>query len=301
LWLINASSVPLIDSINLNEAAIALQKGIPLALFMSLALSVNYARTRKIFAPVSFIFITLSAALFTYAGCMGLTFAKNMEVSPFLLNRATIGAPGLILTNPTFKTVLLGSPEDPLSKRVVMTGTGQLQYLSDETQPGKKDILQDDNLFWGKKNILFNYFDDGAAVNETFENILKTITKDIMIDLETSAAILEKYFLAGKETFFPYISAFIFLCIAVSYILPFRIWPLARLFIGLIALRFLLSAQVLLPKISLIDDIYLMLGQYVQAVYIAPILFTLAGGLLILFLLIRFYIGGGNSRAQNGE
>jgi hypothetical protein len=178
-----------------------------------------------------------------------------------------LGGPGLILTQGDNAIVLLGGPEEIRGPRVAAIPGRQLIYQEQPVGP--------DNTILSLPPIPFR--DESAW-----------FLKSIAIDFFLSGRQFESRLAEGIIPFFIYAGALVFLLASLGFILRLSNWPLANLFLGVLAFRGILAAETFLNSPEIQDLFGSFLGNRLPLSLTVPLIFCFFGVLVYLYTILVY-------------
>jgi len=191
-----------------------------LALFSSILLALSYAARRNSFAPVAILCIMTLSLVF----CYGLSSALERwkSVPPAQSTGIQLGGNGLILSNSLNRNetavVLLKGTAEPLGPRV--TAIPDQPLLFHETASANFDLPP-----------------------VPFADVTPWFLESLYIDIRLNAEMLQERFVEGLIPFLFNAGSLIFLLCSLGFAIKFSAWPLANLFLGILAFRGVLALE----------------------------------------------------------
>jgi len=237
-----------------------------MALFFSILLSLSYAARRSYSAPFTVLYVMALSLVFCFV--FSLALERWNSVPPAQSVGISLGDKGLILSNSLNRNetavVLLKGTAEPLGPRVTAI-------------PGQPLV-----------------FHESASANfdlppVPFGDVTPWFLKSIYIDVRLNAEMFQKKFVEGFVPFFIYIGSLIILLCSLGFAIKFSAWPIANLFIGIIAFRGVLALHTFLysPEIQDILDSFFKNLMPVQLA--VPLLFT-GFGVMVHFYSLLVYV-----------
>jgi hypothetical protein len=215
-----AKSLPPKPETSLTLLIAAAHWALSLALFSSILLALSYAVRRNCFAPSALLCImTLAFVL-----CYGFSFALEnwKSVPPAQSSGIPLGGNGLILSNSLNRNetavILLKGTAEPLGPRV--TAIPGQPLLFHETAGANFDLPP-----------------------VPFADVTPWFLKSVSIDIRLNGEMIQKKFIEGLIPFFIYSGSLIFLLCSLGFAIKFSAWPLANLFLGILAFRGILALE----------------------------------------------------------
>ncbi|MDR1840241.1 MAG: hypothetical protein LBQ93_11745 [Treponema sp.] len=268
-----AKNLPPKPETSLTLAIAAAHWALSLALFSSVLFSLGYAGRRSYFAPMTIV-ITMCLSMFFFVGVF-LALQNWKSVPPEQSAGIPLGGKGLILSNSLNRNetavVLLNGTAEPLGPRV--TAIPDQPLLFHESVSESFDLPPvpfGDNTPW--------------------------FLKSLIIDIRLNAEIFQKKFDENFISYLVYVFSLIFLLCSLGYAIKFSAWPLANLFIGVLAFRGILALQTFLstPEMLEIIDSFLkdsFLKDMIPVSLVTltlPLIFLGIGALLHLYSFLIF-------------
>jgi hypothetical protein len=233
---------------------------LPLTLFSSILFSLCYAGRRK----YSYIMTVLSVMCLSLLFCLGISAALDnwKSVPPAQGKGVQLGSKGLILSNSLNRNetavVLLNGAADPLGPRV--TAIPGQPLLFNESAGGKYDLPP-----------------------VPFGNDTPWFLRSLSIDIRLNAEMFQKRFDEGLNSWLVFAFSLVFLLCAFGYVIKMSVWPLANLFIGILAFRGILLLGTFLSSPEMLDILDSFLKGYVPVSLAIPCVFLALGLLLHLY------------------
>jgi hypothetical protein len=267
LALDSARAIPIGPNVEWEEFIVSLQKILPLILYASILLALSYTARRGIplLAAIFGLLILAGGAILGVS--LGLIHLKSLAAPAIpLFSSKTLGAPGLILSQGSTVTVVLGNPGQAGSPRAVSIPGRPLIYQEPASGPDNTTTALPPVPFRTEESYLLNGFlMDSALAAKRFETTLDQ----------------------GLIPFAIYGGALIFLLASLRFVLNLSSWPLANLFSGALVFRGILAFQTFIDSRAIHDFIYGFLDGRVDDALISPGIFA---GLAVLVLLYTFLV-----------
>jgi hypothetical protein len=230
-----------------------------LALFSSILLTISYI-VKKGFSPLISIACVI---LLSFSFCLIVSFILHhwRSVPPAQTAGIQLGDKGLILSNSVNRNltsvVLLEGMANPYGPRV-MAIPGQ-PLVFHEALPAERDL---------------------SLPPVPFGDETPWFLKSLDIDIRLNGEIFRQKFAEGFLWFFIYTFSLIFLLCSLGYAIKFSAWPLANLFLTMLAFRFILAIGSFFNSPEMQGLIDTFLNNIIPVNFALP-LFFLAFGLLI--------------------
>lgn len=250
----------------------AAQWALSFALFSSILFSLNYAARRKYFALMTVICIMILSVSF----CFGFSFLLDnwKSVPPAQSTGIQLGDKGLLLSNALNRNettvVLLEGTANPYGPRVVSIPDQSLLFY--ETAGAGFDLPP-----------------------VPFSDDTPWFLKSLFIDIRLNAEVLQQNFAAGYIPFLIYAGSLIFLLCSLGFAIKISVWPLANLFIGILAFRGILAFETFLNSREMREVLGSFLGSMIPAAgslnsnaLVVPFIFLGLGALIHLYSVLVF-------------
>ncbi|MDR2759217.1 MAG: hypothetical protein LBB78_07550 [Spirochaetaceae bacterium] len=280
LWVWNntARFVPADSGTLLPEFISAAWISLSIALYSALLFSLSYASRRRIPAIVTRLVSFILALGFTIGISLGLSrlpesIAPGPEKGP-----KTLGKPGLLLSAADTTIVLLDDPAKKGGPRVVSIPGRPLIYQEVPLGPG--------NTILDLPPILLDRADPFSF-------------DDLFIDMTLTAEQLRTRLREGLVSFAAYAGALIFFLVSLDFVLNLSSWPLANLFLGVLAFRGTLTFENFLNSREIQRGIHTFLKNQLPEFLISPMIFAALGMVLILYSLLSFFAWGRRAPDEN--
>jgi len=238
-----------------------------LAMYTSILLSLSYAARRRCFAPATVICVMSLSLLFNY----GVSFALYHweSVPPAETNIKQMGEKGLILSSTLNRNetavVLLNGTAEPLGPRVT--------------------AIPDRPLFFQESTANVNI----SLPPIPFGDDSPWFIKSLSIDFKLSQEQLHRRFGEGFFPYFTYALALVFLLSSLDFAIKLSVWPLANLFVGVLAFRGVLAVETFLNSPEMQDLLGSFFKNILPAQAVVPAIFFVFG-LLVHTYSILFYV-----------
>ncbi|MFP3042028.1 hypothetical protein LQZ19_09430 [Treponema primitia] len=267
-----ARTIPIGPPVELREFLSALQKIVPLVLYISILLSLSYTARQAIPMPVAIFCLLILAGGAVLGVSLGLLHLKSDDTLQLPLFSSsytdgklkTLGSPGIILSQGDTVMVVLGDPGEAGSPRMVSI-------------PGRPLIYQE--LPSGPNNTII------ALPPAPFRDEKSYLTSGFLVDSALVADQFETRLGKGLIPFAIYAGALVFLLVSLRFVLDLSSWPLANLFSGALVFRGILAFQTFVDSRIVQDFILNFFDNRIDASIISPVIFT---GLALLILLYTF-------------
>ena len=262
-----AKNLPAKPETSLTLLIAASHWALSLALFSSILFSLCYSARKKYSALMTVISIMCLSFLF----CIGFSFIlDNWESVP---TGEHIGIPlgdkGLILSNSLSRNetaiILLNGKSDPLGQRVSAVPDQPLIYH------------EASNTSFSLPPIPFN-------------NTTPMFLDSLSIDIRLNAEMFQIKYGEGFISYFIFAFSLIFLLCSLGHAIEFSAWPLANLFLGILAFRGILAFETFLNNPEMQEMIASYLNGMIPLALAVPFIFLGIGLLLHLYSFLVFII-----------
>ena len=274
-WIEMARSIPVEARIG-GDVADAAWKALPAAIYLSILLSLNYSAQRKMHNLFAVLCIVLLGCVFSIAASIGIN--RTSALGPIFKPVSPVQAePGLILSQSENVIVLLKESSDVRGPRLVSI-------------PGRPFIYQE--LPLGPNNSIIRL----PALR--FSEDTPWFLKSIAIDFSISSMELQKRFNGSNGTnglnipkgnflsLAAYCLSLVLLLASLRVIMELSKWPLANLFLGVLAFRGILTLETFLNSGEINALIGSFLNKRIPQEIITPVIFTALGILIIIYTLL---------------
>jgi hypothetical protein len=239
-----------------------------LAMYSSILLGLSYAARRRYFAPMAVLCVMTLSLFFNFIVSSALYNWKS--VPPAEITARQMGGDGLILSNSLNRNetsvILLKGTADPLGPRVT--------------------AIPDRPL------VFHESMANAAAVNLPpipFGDDTPWFYKSLIIDLRLSEEHIQQRFNEGLVHYFIYAGALIFLLSSLGFAIKFSVWPLANLFLGVLAFRGILAIETFFNSPEMQDIFDSFFRNMMPSSFAVPLIFF-AFGLLINLYEVLVYV-----------
>jgi hypothetical protein len=251
---------------------------LPISLYSALLLSLSYAARREFPVMVTRLAAFILALGFTWGISLGLSRLPDTIVLAPASGPATLGKPGLLLSEAGTVIVLLGDPAEKDGPRVVSIPGRPLVYQEVPRGPG--------NTILGLPPI---HFDEARSFSFA----------SLFVDMSLTAGQFRTRLEEGVVPFVAYVGGLIFLLVSLGFVLNLSSWPLANIFLGSLAFRGILAFETFLNSREIQEGIHAFLRTRLPESLISPLVFIVIGLLLILYNLLSFFAWGWRPPNEN--
>jgi hypothetical protein len=267
-WIETARTVP-VQGNSIFPASLAAQGALPLALYLSLLLTLSYSARRTIPVPLTIICLGIFAGLFALGVSLGIARAGAVNALVLRPPSGGLGKPGLILSRGSTVMILMGDPEDPAAPRVVSIPDRALIY-----QETPRTVLPP----------------------VPFKNRSVPFLRDMWTDISLTAQRFNRLLEAGIIPLGIYMGSLIFLLVSLRFVLDFSNWPLANLFLGALVFRGVLAFESFLNSVEIQNFITLFTSRLIPPSLISPGVYCGLGGLIVLYTILVSLARGRRNR-----
>jgi hypothetical protein len=276
-----AKAIPVGPPLALEDLISAIRELLPLALYVTVLLTLSYAARRNTPFLLATIILFILAGAFTFGSVWGLRQAKNLKSMPGTdVSREssfrTLGRRGLILSQRNTVIVLLGNPDSNGGPRVISYPGEPLIYQEEPASP-----------------------ESAALPQAPFRNETSFLTSGIFSDFSLTADRLESRFGSGLFSFGLYGGALILLLLSLRFVMELSSWPLANLFSGAVVFRGILAVETFIDSREIQSFLKAFLGPRIPSFYISPIVFGALGLIVIIYTLLVYSARGKNPKTRN--
>lgn len=265
-----AKNLPVRPETALTLLIAAAHWALSLSLFSSILFALSYSFRKSFFAPITV--ITLMALSFLFSFGISALLENWKAVPP----AQTSGIPafhtgnkGLILSNSLNRSdtavILLNGTSDPMGPRVVSIHGEPLIYH--ESAGGSVELPS------------VPFVDDRPW-------FLKSLT----IDIRLNAEMFQRKFAEGFLSYLTYAGALIFILCSLGYAIKFSAWPLANLFLGILAFRGILALTTFFNTAEMQEIMESFLKGALPVALAVPLLFLCFGTLLHVYSILVFMV-----------
>ena len=237
-----------------------------LSMYVSIVITLSYSARMRCFAPMTVICMMILAMSFHFGISSALYHWKY--VPPALTEGKQLGENGLILSNSINRNetavILLKGAAEPLGPRVT-------------AMPDRPMFFQESTV-----NAQANFPPIPFTDNSPW------YVKSLAIDFRLNALQLQQRFGEGYISYFIYAGSLIFLLCSLGFILKFSVWPLASLFLGILAFRGILSAETFFNTREMQELFNTFVKNIIPSSMIVPFIFTAFGLMVHLYSFLVF-------------
>jgi len=266
LWVEWARTLPQKPETYLTLIISAAHWALSLALYMSMLLALSYAARRRYFAPMTVICIFVLSMFFCFSFSLALDHWKYVPSAHSGVHQ--LGDRGLILSNSLdgneTAVILLKGMAEPLGPRVTAIPDRPLAFQESTTNASLDlpPVPFGDDTPW--------------------------FLQSLIIDIRLSEEQLQKRFSEGFASFFIYSGAMIFLLSSLGFAIKFSVWPLANLFLGMLAFRGILAVETFFNSAEMQELFSAFLKNMIPSSMAVPLLFFGFGLLIHVYSILVF-------------
>jgi len=266
LWVEWARTLPQKPETFLSLIISAAHWALSLALYMSMLLALSYAARRKYFAPMAVICIFVLSMFYCFIFSFALYHWKSVPSA--YDNVQKLGERGIILSNSLDRNetavILLKGMAEPLGPRVTAIPDRPLSFQESTTNASLDlpPVPFGDDTPW--------------------------FLQSLIIDIRLSEEQLQKRFGEGLIPFFLYSGAMIFLLSSLGFAIKFSVWPLANLFIGMLAFRGILAVDTFFNSAEMQELLGAFFKNMMPTSMAVPLIFFGFGLLIHLYSFLVF-------------
>jgi hypothetical protein len=257
-WIEAVRTVPAQKN-SILPAALAARGALPLALYLSLLLTLSYSARRAIPVPLTIICLCIFAGVFALGVSLGIARAGAVNAPALRPPPGGLGKPGLVLSRASTVMILMGDPEDPAAPRVVSI-------------PGRPLIYQETPRT--------------ALPPVPFKNEGGPFLRDVLTDISLTAQRFNRLLEEGIVPLGIYMGSLIFLLVSLRFVLDFSNWPLANLFLGALIFRGVLAFESFLNSLEIQNVITVFTSRLIPSSLISPGVYCSLGGVIVLYTIL---------------
>ncbi|MDR3167095.1 MAG: hypothetical protein LBT93_04050 [Treponema sp.] len=246
------------------ELISSVQWALPIALYLSLLLSLNYTALRNMSLLLSMLCLILLAQGLTLAVSEGITRLKAVPAPPAGAEPVPPGGPGLIFSLGDTTIVLMDKPSNIRGPRVVSIEGRPLAYQEVPLGPN--------NTILGLPPI-------------PFREKMSYLLNSLVVDFSLIARQFEERRNEGLISFLAYTFSLIFLLASLRFVFEMSRWPLANLCLGAVVFRCILTLETFLNSREILTFLESLPGNPLDPPFFTPAIFC------ALALIILFYTG----------
>ena len=247
-----------------EDAAEMAWKVLPIALYLSVLLTLSYSVRRKMPVPLTIIGIVVLGTAAVIGSSLGITRAAILQ--PAIAPAPAIsGGPGLIFSQRDTAMVLLKESSETRGPRVVSI-------------PGQPLIYQEAPL--GPNNTILNLPALPFAADTPW------FIRSLGIDFSLCSGELNNRYTRNMLSFAAYVFALVLLLGSLRFVLELSQWHLANLIIGALVFRGILALEIFLNSGEINALINTFLSGRVPLFLVTPLVFAALAVLIILYTLL---------------
>ncbi|MDR2495426.1 MAG: hypothetical protein LBD24_09425 [Spirochaetaceae bacterium] len=260
-------AIPVLSRLSIEECITAARVAFPVTIYFSILLGISYTARRGIPVPASIICLVILGMGAALLIALGINALERIPPDSSPPQGITLGEPGLIFSHPPHKTrVFLQDPGSPQGSQVVAEPDRPLRY---EKSPSRFDGLGTAQGFGFSPTLLQS--------NTYF------FLQSILSDIDRAAAQFSRRFKEGFMLFFLYMLSLVFLLSSCRFIMDLSVWPLANLFLGILAFRGVLALEKILNSEETQSLLASFMGDRFPQGVLSPLAFGCLGAVIILY------------------
>jgi hypothetical protein len=265
LWLEAARTIPARPAGGFLAWIAAARVALPVAVYASLLLTLSYTVRRDMGILLSITGLFILICLAAGGAALGLSSLTALARPPAGERPATLGGPGLMLTQGDTVMVLLDTPENPRGSRVVSIPGRPLIYQAEPPGPNNSILALPRAAFRGEGPYFMT---------------------SLFLDLSLTAGQLETRLREGLFSFGIYLGGLCLLLVSLRFILELTAWPLANLFLSALVFRGILAFETLLDSAEIQTLVGGFLGPRILPGWISPLAFSALGVLILIYTIL---------------
>jgi hypothetical protein len=258
---------PVLSEIRSQDLADAAQRVLPVTLYFATLLGISYTARKGISIPLSIICLAALGMAWAVMIAFGITLIGQFPPKAASEKALNLGEPGLIVSQPDRSLIFLQDPGNMQSPRVVAIPETPLIYQprgieqnSDAVNPqsaGFYPALLESNMFF--------------------------FLNELLHDFDFAASQFKSRFQESFVMFALYAFALVFLLSSLRFVMDMSGWPMANLFLGIIAFRGVLFLERFLDSASTQQFLTSVIGDRFPHRLISPVAFCTLGIVIILY------------------
>ncbi|MDR2485737.1 MAG: hypothetical protein LBD55_10110 [Treponema sp.] len=261
-------AVPVLSGMRLQEFIAAAQGAFPVTIYCSTLLGISYTARRGIPIPVSIICSVSLGMICTLLISLGISILETLPESPPFGKGIILGEPGLIFSHADRVTVFLEDPGDPQNPKII--------------------AIPDHPLVYQKASVELDTDKQGTAQGFGFSpTLLRSgmyfFLYSMLGDFDFAAIQFKNRFQEGFMLFLIYMFSLMFLLSSMRFIMDMSAWPLANLFLGILAFRGILALERLCNSEGIQRFLTSFMGDRFPHWLISPLVFGTLGVIIILY------------------
>ena len=258
---------PILFGVSAEELINAIHIAFPFTIYTAILLGLSYTARRNFPNLPSIIIVMIIGICYSFLISIGIKTLSNTLDESHSSKRIVLGSAGLIFSNSDRITVFLEDPSNEQSPQVVATSNQPLEYKRTTTFQNSSETAKSFKVM-------------SAIINEN--SILYTIRRDLdFLVIQFRNRLMENFI-----PFIVYMISMVFLLSSLRFIMDISVWPLASLFLGILAFRGILSLDVWIESRSSQIFLILFLGDYLPSWLITPLIFYVIGMVFLILTII---------------
>lgn len=262
-----AGSLPQKPEVLLTAFITAAHWALLFSLYTAILLSLSYAARRQCSAPMMVICVFILSMSFCF--CISFALDHWESVPPSQITGKPLGERGLILANSLNRNetavVLLKGSEEPYGPRVVVV-------------PNQPLIFQEASA--GNFELPPVPFGDDTP----------WFLKSIAVDIRLAGRHLQQQYNNGILPFLIYSGSLLFLLSSLGFAIKFSVWPLANLFLGILAFRGVLALEIFFNSAEMQEIFDSFLDKMISVSLAVPLIFIGFGVLVHIYSILVYVI-----------
>ena len=260
-------ALPVFSRLSLEEYIAAAWGAFPITIYFSILLGASYTARQDIPAPAAMMCLIILGMGASLLIALGINALERIPSSPSPASGIPLGEAGLIFSHPPHKArIFLEDPGNPQGAQVVAEPNRPLSYEKSPQNAGALGTAQG-----------FGFAPALLQSNMYF------FLQGILGDIDLAAAGFTTRFKEGFLFFFLYMLSLVFLLSAGRFIMDISGWPLANLFLGILAFRGVLALERVLNAKETGRFLVSFMGEGFPQWVLSPLAFVCLGAVVILY------------------
>jgi hypothetical protein len=251
------------------EFVAAVQGALPVTIYFSTLLGISYTARKSIPIPVSIICLVILGMGYALLIVLGTNVIAQIPFGSAPEPGVALGKPGFIFAQPDRSLVFLQEPGNSQSPRVVAIPDAPLIYQQRPIEQTRTESTQQGL--------------GGGFYSALLRSDMAFFLNSMLVDFDFTTDQFQNRFKEGFIFFVIYLFGLIFLLSSLRFIMDMSTWPLANLFLGILAFRGILALERFLDSGKTQQFFTSFIGDRFPDWLISPLAFCTLGIIIILY------------------
>ncbi|MDR0568070.1 MAG: hypothetical protein LBG87_02555 [Spirochaetaceae bacterium] len=258
-------SEPVLSGMQAEDLAGAGKSVLPLMIYFATLLGISYTARKGVPIPLSIGYLVCLGMVWTILVALGISVLEKIPAETVSRRNVALGGPGLIVTQTDRSLVFLQDPGNDGGPQVIAVPDMPLTYQPEGAEYTEERNQRISGLYPALKQSNMFFFLNG-----------------MLMDFDFAAQQMQNRLQTGFFFFILYAFALIFLLSSLRFIMDTSGWPMANLFLGILAFRGILALERLLDSAGVQQFLTSFIGDRFPDGLISPAAFFTLGIIIIL-------------------